>query len=365
MASQIANSMSDEDKNSIENMDMEKMLSHVTKNVFKMMNGMGGMGGSGGMGGMEEMINGMAGMGVNNKNNNNNNNNSNNTNSESLILLDSSVESDNDSEENTIYPKTRDICFDLNVDLEDFYTGKKKKLNVKRKRIVEIDGVQTVVEEKKKLIIPIEKGMKGEQKIRFEGEADQIPGYKPGDIIINLIENEHSEYQRDGDNLIIIKNINLYQIYDLTFEITHLDSRVIRITKDPNDALHLNNSLRKIPGEGMPSFKSNGVHGDLFIRFNIVIPKSLDQNKLNIFKNVFEDSIDLLSSAVAKNYILVNVSKEELEEIENSSESETSNTSSDTDSETDSDTDSESDNSEESIQDKPVLVNKKSFKMKL
>ena len=37
MANQIANSMSADDKNSMENMDMEKMISHVTKNVFKMM----------------------------------------------------------------------------------------------------------------------------------------------------------------------------------------------------------------------------------------------------------------------------------------------------------------------------------------
>ena len=44
-----------------------------------------------------------------------------------------------------------------------------------------------IIEEKKKLVIPIEKGMKDEQQIRFEGEADQIPGYKSGDIIITLI----------------------------------------------------------------------------------------------------------------------------------------------------------------------------------
>ena len=124
-------------------------------------------------------------------------------------------------DDSEIYLKTRDICFDLNVDLEDFYSGKKKKLNVKRKRIIEVDGKQQVVEEKKKLIIPIEKGMKDEQQIRFEGEADQIPGYKSGDIIITLIENEHPVFQRDSDNLIIIKNINLYQIYDYSFDVIH------------------------------------------------------------------------------------------------------------------------------------------------
>ena len=37
MANQLAKNMSDNDKESIESMDMEKMISHVTKNVFKMM----------------------------------------------------------------------------------------------------------------------------------------------------------------------------------------------------------------------------------------------------------------------------------------------------------------------------------------
>ena len=49
-------------------------------------------------------------------------------------------------------PRTRDICFDLNVDLDDFYNSKKKKINIKRKRVVEVDGKQKVIEEKKKIV---------------------------------------------------------------------------------------------------------------------------------------------------------------------------------------------------------------------
>jgi DnaJ-class molecular chaperone len=233
-------------------------------------------------------------------------------------------------ESDYIYSKTRDICFDLNVDLEDFYTGKKKKLNVKRKRmVVGPDGKQIVVEEKKKLIIPIEKGMKDEQTIRFEGEADQIPGYKAGDIIITLIENEHPVFQRDNDNLIMIKNINLYQSYDFTFDIKHLDGRIIRITKDPSDALHLNESLRKIPGEGMPKYKTNGEYGDLFIRFNIVIPKTLEPSKMSILKDIFnvevidEGGIFIKNSEeVNKKYVLENVSDTDIEELDSESDSE-------------------------------------------
>ena len=214
MASQIANNMSDDDKSAIENMDMESMISHVTKNVFNMMNG----GNGGETDGIAELMGSMGNIMGNFKK--------------------TEPSPQPQVQQARVLPKTRDISFDLNVDLVDFYSGKKKKINIKRKRIIEVDGKQKVVEEKKKIVIPIEKGMKDEQQIRFEGEADQIPGYTPGDIIITLIENEHPFFQRDNDNLIIIKNINLYQIYDYSFDITHLDSRVLRVTKNNTDETH-------------------------------------------------------------------------------------------------------------------------------
>jgi len=40
LANEIASNMSNDEKNSMEEMDMDKMISHVTKNVFKMMNGL-------------------------------------------------------------------------------------------------------------------------------------------------------------------------------------------------------------------------------------------------------------------------------------------------------------------------------------
>lgn len=313
IANQIANNMSLDDKNVIENMDMEQMISHVTKNVFKMMN----------------------------------------PKAESENVAESDSESDTES---VIYQKTKDICFDLNVDLEDFYTGKKKKLNVKRKRIVEVNGVQTVVEEKKKLVIPIERGMKDEQQIRFEGEADQIPGYKPGDIVITLIENEHPVFQRDGDNLIMIKNINIYEIYDLIFHIKHLDGRVLKINKQESDALHLNESLRKISSQGMPVYKGGSEYGDLFIRFNIVIPKSISKEKLSLIKDVFNEQTQETEvyPDVPQFHTLENVSDTDIECLDDTDSDSSYSDSSDSEM-------SESDESESSDSEPEVIVPLKKF----
>ena len=288
MANQLAKSMSDSDKDAIENMDMEKMISHDTQNVFKMMGQTGSGDETGAIPDIMNMMN-------------------------TFSLKD---------ESSSKLPKTRNICFDLNVDLEDFYIGKKKKLNVKRKRIIDVDGKQKVVEEKKKLIIPIEKGMKDEQQIVFEGEADQIPGYSPGDIIITLIENEHPVFERENDNLIMVKNVNMYELYNITFDITTLSGEILRICKNDNESLHLNESIRKISGQGMPIYKSEDF-GDLFIRFNLVIPKTISPDKLTIFKNIFEPTDTLLENHT-KVCVLENISDTDIEEFDYSGSESTS-----------------------------------------
>ena len=286
LANEIASNMNADEKVSMENMDMEKMLSHVTKNVFSMMN-------NGAFPFLQPPPGG--------------------------FQQQQQPQVVPEIEKSMSFKKTRDICFDLNVDLEDFYTGKKKKLNVKRKIMIEVDGKQKMIEEKKKFVIPIEKGMKDEQQIRFPGEADQIPGYKPGDIIITLIENEHPDFERDNDNLIMVKNINLYQSYDIAFDIKHLDGSVYRIIKD-TDALHLNDAIRKLPGLGMPSYKSQGIFGDLFVRFNLVLPKSLSSEKLGLLKEVFDEISEPLAETFKATCLLENVSELDLEDLDYTSE---------------------------------------------
>lgn len=315
MANEIAKNMNLDDKDNLENMDMQQMISHVTKNVLGMMNNsdnpMAAM--------MNDPSNPIAAMmKVNEIQENTNVTNV--TNVTSLNRVTPDLDESNDSDEDCIYPKTSDICFELNVDLEEFYNGKKKKLNVKRKRMIEINGKQEIIEEKKKLVISIEKGMKDEQQIRFEGEADQILGYKPGDIIITLIENEHPVFQRDNDNLIMIKNINLYQSYNYTFDIKHLDNNIYRISNQPSEALHLNDSIRKISSLGMPCYRTSGSYGDLFIRFNLVLPKSLSLVQLEKLYDVFKDDQlfieNQLEEKFDKSIMLENVTDTDLEDLD-------------------------------------------------
>lgn len=52
----------------------------------------------------------------------------------------------------------------------------------------------------------VEKGMQPSQKF-IEGEGNQEPGQKPGDLIIAMMELEHSVFKRQQKNLNNFKSI--------------------------------------------------------------------------------------------------------------------------------------------------------------
>ena len=240
MAAQIAGNMSDDDKNSIENMDIEKMISHVTKSMFKVMG---------------------------------------NGNNDNLLEEPESEESEPESKKPEVnnLSKTKDLQFVLDVSLEDLYLGKKKYINVKIKK----SKGKEIVSIKKKLEIAIISGMKNKEQIIFKGCSDDIDGYTPGDIIITLNELPHKVFTRSDNDLIISKEINLVDVYSNEFYIKHLDSRILKI-KNNN---YLDNLKIKIPKEGM--INKNSIPGDLYINFIISLPpKNLN---VKLIKNFFEN----------------------------------------------------------------------------
>ena len=51
--------------------------------------------------------------------------------------------------------------------------------------------------------------MKNGSKIKFSGEADEIPGTIPGDVIIIVSEKEHDIFKRKGSELVMDIDLTL------------------------------------------------------------------------------------------------------------------------------------------------------------
>ena len=209
----------------------------------------------------------------------------------------------------------------MSVTLQELYVGTEKLLKITRKRIKrdEETGKKKPKKEKKKIEIPIEPGMMDEQVIRLNKEANEKLGYETGDIVITLCEKQHEYFSRDGPDLYLSKDISLSEAYACEFEIEHLDGRKLKIKNKNNDALHLYDGYRKIEGEGMPKLKSFD-RGDLFIRFNLILPDVLP-NKEGFDLSEFFPALNSISKDETEyvNCFLKTVTEDDLDKIEGDS----------------------------------------------
>jgi DnaJ family protein A protein 2 len=83
---------------------------------------------------------------------------------------------------------------------------------------------QKVVQEKTVLEVHIEKGMMHNQKIVFNGEADEAPDTVPGDIVFVVQQKEHKTFTRKGSDLFFEKKLTLTEaLCGFKFQIEHLD----------------------------------------------------------------------------------------------------------------------------------------------
>lgn len=145
-----------------------------------------------------------------------------------------------------------------------------------------------VAKETKTLDVFIDKGMHHNQKIMFSGEADQAPDIEPGDIILVLQEKEHPVFKRDGEDLHMTKKIKLAEaLCGFTFQITHLDGRVLLVKSQEGEIIKPGDS-RWIVGEGMPQHRNPFDKGRLKIVFDVEFPEpgSVTRDHMKVLQGV-------------------------------------------------------------------------------
>jgi len=138
-------------------------------------------------------------------------------------------------------------------------------------RCAECNG-EKVIKERKVLEVNVDKGMQNNQKIAFTGEADEMPGTLPGDVIFVIQEKEHELFKRQGEDLYIEKSLKLVEaLCGFQFLITHLDGRKLHVKSEVKDIIRPGD-IKAIPEEGMPIYKRPMEKGTLYIKFNIEFP---------------------------------------------------------------------------------------------
>ena len=135
------------------------------------------------------------------------------------------------------------------------------------------DG-DTIVQETKDFVVHIERGMKNGSHIVFQGESDEVPDADPGDLIIIISEEPHPIFTRRNDDLLLEKEINLYEaLYGAKFIVDTLDDRQLLVETKPGEIL-TPGIVKSIEREGMPTQANPYERGKLFIQFSVKFPKA-------------------------------------------------------------------------------------------
>ena len=119
-------------------------------------------------------------------------------------------------------------------------------------------------------------------KVKGAGEAGER-GTAVGDLYVRVKVKPHQVFERDGDDLIVSRELNaLDLLLGRKAEIPTISGGKIRV--DIPAHFNLKDSLR-IPGEGMPRFGAFG-RGDLLVDFTIRAPKKLDPKVKKILEEL-------------------------------------------------------------------------------
>ena len=304
-AENIVKSIASEDKNKLNNMDVNQMFDHVTETVFQNLEKGGNQIDPASKQQMKVMSKMMLGSVMENIEPEKNPNikskidlgdEENEEDKEDKVPQRKEIfeELDSDTEVDELKPIAEDLYYKLPVTLEELYTGKNKKLLVSRERLDKTG--KKVVPEKRKIEVPVLPGMKHGQQIRFNKEGNEKYGYRAGDIIITLSVNSHSNFERVGNILCYVKNISLYESYAaakglINIVIKHIDGSHMILKVDDGVPLHAKDGARKVRNGGMPAFNKKTrklEYGDLYIRFNLILPESFDGDEgLTLIEKLF------------------------------------------------------------------------------
>ena len=168
------------------------------------------------------------------------------------------------------------------LSLEELFCGTTKSMKVSRKRL-NPDG-RTTQQQSTVLKIEVKRGWKAGTKITFPKEGDQLPGVIPGDIQFIVGEKPHSVFQRDGNHLIMKREIPLKEalLGQLIVTVQTLDGRNLQI---PINKIVSPGHVHRVKAEGMPISKTNGrERGDLLIQFQVRFPSSLTPRQQNMIR---------------------------------------------------------------------------------
>ncbi|KAG6767655.1 hypothetical protein POTOM_028867 [Populus tomentosa] len=170
----------------------------------------------------------------------------------------------------------------LPCSLEELYQGATKRVKITR-QVADRSGLTRKTEEI--LTIDTKPGWKKGTKITFEEKGNERPNVTPADVVFIVDEKPHSEFTRDGNDLIVTRRISVTEAFTgYTVHLITLDGR--NLTLPINDVIHPNYQ-KVVPNEGMPILGDPTKRGIFKIKFDIRFPARVNAEQKAGIRRLF------------------------------------------------------------------------------
>jgi curved DNA-binding protein len=175
-------------------------------------------------------------------------------------------------------PRGEDFTLELSITLNEVLNGAEKTISLGRR------GGKA-----EKVSIKIPAGIDSGKKLRITGKGSPSPaGGQPGDLYLLIKVLPHATFSRDGDDLIVDRQINLTAaILGCEIDVPTLGGKALSV-KVPAGTQP--NAKLRLKGKGLPA-GPKGPRGNLYVRMNVEIPKGLNKAQAQLIKDLQDSGL--------------------------------------------------------------------------
>ena len=164
--------------------------------------------------------------------------------------------------------KGQDYEANLQITMQEAYEGTARVINVQGNR----------------LRIQVKPGVTEGQRLRLKGKGGPgMNGGPAGNLYINVHIQDHPDWEREGDDLIVTEHVDLYTAIlggDLP---VRYPGGELKLKVKPGTK---NGATLRIRGKGFPQYDNPGQHGNLLVKLYIELPQELSEREQELFREL-------------------------------------------------------------------------------
>ena len=171
----------------------------------------------------------------------------------------------------------QDLVYELNLTLEEIVENTTKVISF------EVDG------RKESVSVKVPGGIRTGQKLRLPGKGHSgLYGGPAGDLYIHVRILDHPLFIREGDDLVIRKEIRFSEaVFGTELEVPTLDNKVLKLKVPPGAQNH---AKLRMKGYGLPHMKDAG-RGDAFVQIAVAVPRTLTDQQASLMKALEKEGL--------------------------------------------------------------------------